>query len=248
MGIRALKSGLSDLGHRAANWAGDHRTSACIAAGGLVFLTVGVVVVSIWAAGPSVQPLPDSPASELAEADLALVFASPNWSSMSPEQKQPYLDRFRQIRQESGGGRPYQAVDLSDDQRDAIRRNLGGDRRREFQARIDTYFELPAEQRDAYLDRLIDERMNRSRPERPRPEQADQTRPERDSSREGSGGSGDGDGPRRGRGGRGFSPERMKQRIEETDPEQRAKFQEFFKALRKRMEERGIEGPRGGPR
>ncbi len=247
MGIRALKSGLSDLAHRAGAWAADNRVSACIAGGGLVLLTAGVVVVSVWAAGPSVEPLPDKPANELAEAELARVFASPKWSAMSKEQKQPYLDRFRQIRQEAGGGRPFQSLELSEQQRDAIRRNLGEDRRWEFQARIDAFFELAPDQRDAYLDQLIDERMNRPRPERPRPERTERTPPERDSSREAPGSDGDGEGPRRGGRGRGFSPERMKQRIEGTDPEQRAKFQEFFKALRKRMEERGIEGPRRGP-
>jgi len=49
---------------------------------------------------------------------------------------------------------------------------------------------------------------------------------------------------RRGPGER-FSPQRIKERIESTPPEDQAKRAEFFKAVRKRMEERGITFPRG---
>ena len=44
---------------------------------------------------------------------------------------------------------------------------------------------------------------------------------------------------RRRRGRRGFTPERMKQRIENTPPEHRAKMVEVFKAMRERKKQRG---------
>ena len=50
-----------------------------------------------------------------------------------------------------------------------------------------------------------------------------------------------GNSPRRGGHGRRFTPERMKNRIETSEPEQRARRVEFFKALRNRAEERGVD-------
>jgi len=134
--------------------------------------------------------------------------------------------------------------------------------------RVEEYAKVPAEQRIAYLDKVIDEmqarreqfrtmrgqsgrrgdktrtanRQQQDRQSKVNPQQQDRPfRANRDSRR--GGGSG-----RRG------SPARRRARSEYIDPKIRALRTEFRQALRKRMEQRGIEfggrgsGQRGGSR
>jgi len=137
--------------------------------------------------------------------------------------------------------------------------------------RVREYFELPVEQRTAYLDKIIDSRESRQRGfgfgrrgfagprgsrEFRRGEPSGQRAPEprrldgsRGSGRRRPDRIGAPDRPRRGPGqggrrGRRRSPERMRARMERHDPVTRAQMAKFREALRERMRERGIE-PRG---
>ncbi len=117
---------------------------------------------------------------------------------------------------------------------------------------IDDYFELPDEEKNAHLDRIIDEMEERraqweERRRRREAERADERETERETDREERASSDRR--PERTRG-RGMSLERIKRRIEHSTPEQRARRQAYWEALRERMEERGIEfrGRRGGRR
>ncbi len=114
---------------------------------------------------------------------------------------------------------------------------------------IDAYFELPDEEKNAHLDRIIDEMEERRAQWEERRLQREAGRAvERETERE-SGGeerAASDRRPDRTRG-RGMSLERAKQAIEHSTPEQRARRLAYREALRKRMEERGIEFRRRGP-
>jgi len=128
-------------------------------------------------------------------------------------------------------------------------------------SRVREYFDLPAEQRTAYLDKIIDARESRRRefgrreflgrgesavrreaePRRLNARTISRQRrpdrigaPDRPSRRPGQGGW-----RRRRR-----SPERMRARMERRDPVTRAQMAKFREALRERMRQRGIK-PRG---
>jgi len=137
--------------------------------------------------------------------------------------------------------------------------------------RVREYFELPVEQRTAYLDKIIDARESRGREfgfgrrqfagrggrrefRRGEPGGRDGGESSRVDARNSSGRRrpdriaapdrrrrGPGQGGRRGRR---PSPERMRARMERHDPVTRAQMAKFREALRERMRQRGI-GPRG---
>lgn len=121
---------------------------------------------------------------------------------------------------------------LTEDQRRQVWQTASAGPRRMMEQRINRYFELPESQRQAYLDEQIREmdarfgrRGNGGPPGGGPP-----------------GGGPPGDGPPRGRGGRdentGLS--RRRQMLDNTTPEQRAKFAAFFEAMAKRREELGL--------
>ncbi len=196
--------------------------------------------------------------------------AAPDPNDASPEQVRSYLaskafgkrpvdERLAYLqalqRADANSGRPSwrggrgDANRPSEAEREQLRRNIGPVMRRRMERRVEAYFELPeGPERTAHLDELIDAMEARRRA-------AEQRRQAE------GGSSGEGDGPpgggppgpphggRGGTGGRGGGfAARMKQRIEGTPPEQRARFVEFMKAMRARMEERGIRPGRGGGR
>lgn len=187
-------------------------------------IVIVLVVCAILAGGAAAtillwpQPAPPDIATQ-SEQDVVRYVASEQFSKLPEPKRQVYLqavaDRFE--------GRPpdMRDVELSDEQRDRLRENVRPMFRQRMEQRIDAFFALPEEQRDAYLDDMID-RMQEMRNRRPR-----------DAGR----------GDRQGRRGGGFTPERMKQRLENTPPDRRAKMAEFFRAMRQRMEDRGIEPP-----
>jgi hypothetical protein len=119
---------------------------------------------------------------------------------------------------------------LSDEEKDALRKNMGSFFRAQMAKRVDKYFELPPEKRKEYLDDMID-RMQKFR------DGHGPMGPHKDGDGPGPEGHGPG-----GPGGQGFSPDRMKEMIESTPPEERAKFEEFMKDLHERAKERGV-GP-----
>lgn len=110
---------------------------------------------------------------------------------------------------------------------------------RMVQKRIDQYFDLPAEERQDYLDKEIDtmERMRKQFAERRQ--------------RDGEGGGPPGGGPRPNFGGEGFSPERRREMqqtmLNNTSSEQRARFSQYMHDVQERRRQRGMPemfGPR----
>lgn len=83
--------------------------------------------------------------------------------------------------------------------------------------KIEEYFELPPEQRVAYLDKMLDEK------EKNRRDRKD-----------------DGRGGKR-NGSKGFTPETLKHVLERLPAEERSRHLEFKRAWMERMRERGIE-------
>ena len=143
---------------------------------------------------------------------------------------------------------------LSDGQREQVFRSAGQDMRRQFTQRIDRYFELPADQRVAYLDEQIRE-MEQWRRDR------EANRGDRNDGNRGGGrvgGPGGGGGPPRGdrqdrQGDDGSGMSRRRRMLDRTSPEQRAKFTEYMQAMQERREELGLPPlqfgpPRGGGR
>jgi hypothetical protein len=152
--------------------------------------------------------------------------ASEEFAAMPEAHRQEYFAKAQPVLREAGGPGSPAFAELSQEQRQRLGKNIGPLMRKEMQRRIDKFFELPPEERDAYLDDMIDEMESWRRRHRPPP-------PTRDSDSE----------DRRPRPGRGFSPARLKGMIETGDPVERAKMVEFGKAMRRRMEERGIKPP-----
>ena len=147
---------------------------------------------------------------------IAKYMASDEFAKLDESTRREY---FRALRDN--------ADKLSDQDRDKLRESMGRSMRQQMQARLDEYFELPADQRQAHLDNIIDRMQARRANGMPAP-----GNPPPDDRPNGQ------RGPRRG-----FTPDRLKRMIENTPPERRAKMAEFMKAMRKRMEERGISGP-----
>jgi len=213
---------------------------------GVAAVTGGALGTWAWFRTPSA---PD-PAKQTPQK-LMEYMASDEFAAQPREVKEQYFQRMRQLREE-GGREAFRGAQLDDPQRRQLRQNM----RSMFEERMDEtmqkYFALPADQRTAYLDQLIDEqqaRMSRWREERSRRAEERAASGPAEGQQTAAGSGEEGDRPRRAdRGRRGLTPERLKQRIEHTTPERRAMREEFMKALRKRMEERGIEmrGPGGG--
>ncbi|MFP4053694.1 MAG: hypothetical protein ACLFV7_07520 [Phycisphaerae bacterium] len=164
------------------------------------------------------------------------MLASKEFGSMSLSDRAAYLKR---IEQETGQNprRLLRRAELSEEQRSRLRENLAPLGRQRMQERMQKYFDLPAQQRTAYLDKMIDEFQERRTEWEKRRAQRQANPP-----KEGD----NGQQTRRGREGRGhFTAGRLRQRIETSDPLERARHVEFISALRKRMQERGIRPGRG---
>jgi len=179
-------------------------------------LAGSAAAVFIWA--PWARP-PD-PTTQQPE-QIAAYVASERFARLPSTRKKQYLNRARQV----ADWRRFRRIDLTDEQRQQLRRNVAPVMQEMMQERIDEYFKLPPEQRQAQLDEVIDAMRNRPRPQaRSRPT----SRP-----RNAAAGAG-------GRRWRGFSPQRLKNRLENTPPEVRARREQYFRDLRQRMRQRGI--------
>ncbi len=93
---------------------------------------------------------------------------------------------------------------------------------------VDDYSNLPPEQREEYMDDMIDQ-MQEMRKNRPPRDREDSDRTAAHSRR------------------RGLTPARMKRWLESTSPADRAKMAQFMMDMRARMQARGIEHPRRHP-
>ena len=137
---------------------------------------------------------------------------------------------------------------LNEGQREQVFREFGQSMRRQFTERIDKYFELPEDQRVAYLDEQIRE-MEKWRQAR-----------EANRGEGGNGRGGQAGGPGRGgpggppggdrRGNRGDDGSGMSGRrrmLDRTSAEERAKFTEYMQAMQERREQLGLPPMRFGP-
>jgi hypothetical protein len=229
-------------------------------------LILAAVIALALASGGAYLLTRSAPAApdpvDMEPQEIAKFMASDAFTRMDKDQQMEYLDLARR---KLGGGRrmfgpPRGEEDgqnpLTDEERRQLRENVGPlareMREQEMKKTMDAFFALPREQRKAFLDEQIDrmqERFGRWQARRAeattRPARAERRRTEQPSSAPTPPGE-----PRTATRRRGPTPERMKQRIETTNPEDRARRIEYWRALRERMEERGItmRGPRIGPR
>ena len=134
---------------------------------------------------------------------------------------------------------------LDEGQREQVFREFGQSMRRQFTERIDKYFELPEDQRVAYLDEQIRE-MEKWRQAR------EANRVEGGNGRGGQAGAPGRGGPPGGdrRGNRGDDGSGMSGRrrmLDRTSAEERAKFTEYMQAMQERREQLGLPPMRFGP-
>jgi uncharacterized membrane protein len=208
-------------------------------------VTIGVVLMAGIAGGayllwprPAPEPAEPPPDPSAQKPQEALKYmASEAFEKLDDEAKKEYFDQVR----EASGGRGFgfrgRGADLTDEERERLRQNVRPLAMKAMEDRMSAYFELPAEEQTAYLDDIIDRmQAGREAREERRKERAEaaETAPDAETATAGNT-------PRRDHHRRGFTPERMKTRIETSEPEQRARHVEFFKALRNRAEERGVD-------
>jgi pyruvate/2-oxoglutarate dehydrogenase complex dihydrolipoamide acyltransferase (E2) component len=135
------------------------------------------------------------------------------------------------------------AVDSGAIPREVAWEAFGQAREAEMQKRVDGYFALQtAAERNRYLDKMIDEMQARMREF----QQRSTTRPAGDWQRGDRRGDGPGPATQPNDARRAEREQRRNVRADTTPPAQRAQRVEFMAAMRKRMQERGIEMPNGG--
>jgi len=202
-------------------------------------VAAGAAAYFYW---PGRIPAPAAPVpAGQSPKEIADYVASPEFRQLDQEKREEYLDRAAEVI-EPGELRRLFRETTTDEERDRIRKSIGPIFRQRMEKHIDTYLELPPEKQTAYLDEIIDQmaarraerqaRRKQATEKTPGPEPAPTPRTDRS------------DRPRRGRGAR--SLDRIKQRLENTAPEERARRTAFHEALRKRMKERSIEPRRRG--
>lgn len=217
-----------------------------IAVYGAIFAGVGAGAYVLWPRERPVVVVP-VPSTQTPEETMKYV-ASTEFEVLDQDEKQKY---FAEVVKhfESQDAWLLPRTELSPEERERLFKNVGPLFQKVMDARIDKYFTLPPEEKAAYLDSMIDrmQRMREAVEERRRERRenaaAKGTTEPATATAAGTPGSTQTQ-ERRGSGDR-FNPQRIKERIEGTPPEDQAKRAEFFKALRKRMEERGIAFQRG---
>jgi uncharacterized membrane protein YgcG len=166
-----------------------------------------------------------------------LVVSAGSWAMWRSYSKQKVLasigDDPRRIRQ---------AVEEGQISRDEAREAFMEAMEARMNRSMDEFFVLPAgKERDAYLDRMIDEMEARRREWQERSTTQPTTRPNWAERR------GDGPATQPSDADRAQRAQRAAQRADSTPPERRAQRAEFMSAMQKRMAERGIQPGRGGP-
>jgi len=195
----------------------------------ILWIAVPLVVVAGVGLGLVLTGKPPNPEEQDGE-EAASYVASNSFKKLPSEDKEAYLKETWENREGKDWRETWENLD--EEQKERLKENVGEFFRERMRQRVDEYFELPEEEREAVLDEIID-KMQGHRKQWEARRGSDQ-KPGRD------GGPGDGGrGP--GRGGRDFTPDRMKSMLENTSPEDRAKFIEFHNDLRERMKERGME-------
>lgn len=145
--------------------------------------------------------------------DVSAFLASDRFSRLGKDQKKAYLDAARQ------SGKMERRNDLTEEQREALFRNISPLMQDRMNQQMTEYFALAPNQRVAYLDKVIDDMQKRPTS---RPTSQPGSRPSNP---------------------RGFNADRMRNRIETTDSTTRAQRDQFMKDLHNRMKQRGIDPP-----
>ena len=197
-----------------------------------IIAIVGCLVITAAVIGAYLVMRPitaPDPASQDKDQKVKFI-ASKEFSKLPEKEKSDYLNKIADARVEEGrgGGLWQEASKLPEDDRKVFFENMRPMFELRMNKRVQEYCALSEEKREEYLDKMIDQFMER--------------REEREARGGQDGGGWRGGGPDGGRGG-GPSVQRVKDRISGTDPATRAKAAAFFRDLRARMQTRGITPP-----
>jgi hypothetical protein len=200
-------------------------------------IAAGLGVHWMWPGGGTAPEQPAQPPPEPeTDSSAAVAFVtSEGFAALSDDEREAYLDRvadqfierdLRPILRQLRAG----AADLPEDERRRRHRAVRPLARKIHEKHVDRYFELPENERAAYLDQRIDRLLELHK------EWAE--RRQRRAEEAGSASDKQTEPTRRAR--RHFTPEWIKLRIESSDPENRARRAEYHRALRERIEKRGL--------
>lgn len=182
--------------------------------GGSLLLAAAATVALVGPFRPAADPFGLPP--ELSEASLKARAADP--PSM--------MDTMRST---------MERTDLSDEQREEIRRRMREAWQAQLDQRVDEYYAAAAEQKQEVLDRHLEEMQRATQEREARREEANEPREPRDERRRPDFAS--------------MTRQQRKARAESRDPDRAARQMAYFSALRARAEERGVRmpfGPGGG--
>lgn len=189
-----------------------------------VLLVALLVVIAAGLAWAFLPAGPDPQVAKVAELQEKLFNQNPQ---IPREGRRQAFDELRQ-----------EMDKLTPEQRDTLMRDHPPPFMREMQRNIVAFFDLPEDKRKAELDKQIDDMEKRRK-------QWEKGRGER-----GKGGGGRPPGGPGGFGGRNMDPskqnEMRKKMLDNTSPQQRAMFGEYFRELQERRKERGLP-PMPGP-
>lgn len=197
-----------------------------------VAAVAAVATWTIWGGSPAGPPDPTAHSPN----DVAAYMVSEEFAAL-PEKRQ--IEYFRQVRKADPNAlADLKRVDLPEQQRDKLLKTVG---RLAWQDVVAEYCELPAAEREAYLDKIIDEKEAGQKKAATAGEAKNaEAAPKKDS--------GDASTGKRDEGkGKGFSSARLKNWMENVPPEERAQVMEFKRAMQERMEQRRI-GSSADPR
>lgn len=151
--------------------------------------------------------------------------ASDQFAKLDDSQKKEYLDKMRD-NPDMRNAMFSQNSNLTEEQRQNLRKNMGGVFRKQMKERMNKYFALKTpEEKNKMLDEMIDEMQKmRSEMEKHRQAAGNNSRPQ---------GPPPG-GPREGR---------MRARMENSSPQDRAQMMQFMSDMMARAKARGIQMP-----
>lgn len=190
----------------------------CLTAG--IVVSVATAIVSLVAWGRPVVVPEKKVVKEMDPVVRTRYLASNDFARLDDQQKRQVMEDMRSgtsFRRGMSGMR-----NISDGERDKIRKNTRQVMDAMMKERLDNFFAMSQDDRNKELDKWID-RMERFRAARP------------DGA---AGGTAAPAGNRRDRRSQAGLGQRMSRRLEETDSDTRARMSEFFKQMRARREQR----------
>jgi hypothetical protein len=207
-----------------------------------------VVAGGVWGFVALLPNKPEAPAKPITKEELKANLSADALKALSAEERKKKMAELGNRiavsdREEMRGMRrdeEYRKIreNLSEEERRELRRNSRGGRREEYRKRIKEFFAKTPEEQNKQLDETLDrmQEWRKRREERRAEREAAGENTERRERRE-----------RRPRTDEDRT-NRMKRTLERTEPEDRAQFQEYFRRLNERAEEREIEMPMWGGR